>query len=100
MRSLPNPGSAPLLKNDVPPARHASSSGIRSSSAAVFGFTSWFSDVDTTLRPARRNRLISSTASGAARTDAVAEVAEAVGVDRQQLVDVVGRDHAGWRRAR
>ena len=65
IRSLPNPGSAPLLKNDVPPARHASSSGIRSSAAAVFGFTSWFSDVDTTLRPARRNRLISSTAPAA-----------------------------------
>ncbi len=65
MRSLPKPGSAPLLKNDELPARHASSNGSRSSAAAVFGFTNWLSDVDTTLRPARRNRLISSTAPAA-----------------------------------
>ena len=95
MRSLPNPGSAPLLKNDVLAGSARSSNGSRSSAGRRLRVHQ--------LVERRRHHVATGAEepahlldrSGGARADAVAQVAEAVGVDRQQLVDVARRDHAG-----
>ena len=63
MRSLAKPGSMPEVKQQVPPAAHAASSWRTIPFAAVGGYSSETTDVDTTCLPDSRMRHMSSTAS-------------------------------------
>ena len=58
------------------------------------GFTSARTEVVTTLRPAARGSGHMVSTAGLRVLEPVAHVAEAVGVDREQRVEVAGRGHA------